>query len=399
MRHITTVLMLCTFVIPVAFASIINVPGDQPTIQAGINVANTGDTVLVAPGTYVENINFIGKAITVKSSNGPKVTVIDGNQAAPVAAFVTNEGPKSILKGFTLQNGNGTFPFAYMGGGVSISNASPTIKGNVIKKNTAGQGGGVGVYFGSPLIMSNTISLNYAQFGGGVSFIGGSNGKLVHNTISKNSGGLGGGIQLNGAGTLYIENNKVLSNSAADGQGGGVWMVNESDEVVVQNVFANNIAGSGSQVYTSVPQSTKGFQLINNTIVSAPNGAADAAVIADGFNANALIENNIIYAVGDNAALLCNPVYNYGPPTVKFNDAFNPILSYGDSCAGFGGTNGNISADPAFMSVSKGKYQLNSGSPAINTGSNSAPNLPSKDLAGHPRIVGGTIDQGAYEFQ
>jgi hypothetical protein len=49
----------------------IHVPADQPTIQKAINVAANGDTVLVAPGTYVENIDFSGKVITVVSSNGP----------------------------------------------------------------------------------------------------------------------------------------------------------------------------------------------------------------------------------------------------------------------------------------------------------------------------------------
>src|SRR5579864_3151280 len=93
------------FLVPFMSAKTIHVPVDQPTIQAGINAANTGDTVLVAPGTYKENINFSGKAITVKSSGGAKVTIIDGGNLAPVVTFSTGEGASSILSGFTVQNG------------------------------------------------------------------------------------------------------------------------------------------------------------------------------------------------------------------------------------------------------------------------------------------------------
>jgi hypothetical protein len=163
MSRVQLVLVFALAVVPSSLASIINVPLDQPTIQAGINAAKAGDTVLVAPGTYIENINFMGKAITVKSSNGPKVTIIDGNAAASVAAFVAQEGPKSVLSGFTLRNGVGTFQFSYLGGGVAILNASPTIKHNVITNNTAGaHGGGIGVNFGSPLISGNTVTHNLA---------------------------------------------------------------------------------------------------------------------------------------------------------------------------------------------------------------------------------------------
>jgi len=396
MSRIRLVLVFALAGVPSSLASTINVPLDQPTIQAGINAAKTGDTVLVAPGTYIENINFMGKAITVKSSGGRNVTIIDGNAAAPVAAFITNEGSHSVLSGFTLQNGVGTFPFAYQGGGVSINNASPTIKGNTIKNNTAGDGGGVGVSFGSPILSGNTITQNSAQFGGGVAFVGDSHAQVLHNMISKNTAGAGAAVELFAAGNVLVEDNKVVRNISG-GQGGGFYIVNEADEVIIQNLIAGNVAPSGSQIYSLIPQSAKGFALINNTIVSAPNGGADAAVIADGFNQNVLIENNIISAAGDNAALLCNPIYQGGPPIVEFNDAFNQTVSYGDSCSGFGGTNGNISADPMFVKI--GNYQLSAGSPAINAGSNSAPYLPKKDLAGHPRIVGGTIDMGAYEFQ
>ena len=79
--------LLLTSALPAAAGKTIHVPADQPTIQAAINAASNGDTVLVSPGTYFENINFIGKAITVKSASGPAVTIIDGSNSGPVATF------------------------------------------------------------------------------------------------------------------------------------------------------------------------------------------------------------------------------------------------------------------------------------------------------------------------
>ena len=81
-RYLCTAARLLSLVFlcltPSAKAATINVPADQASIQAGINAANNGDTVLVAPGTYFENIDFKGKAITVISSGGAATTVIDG---------------------------------------------------------------------------------------------------------------------------------------------------------------------------------------------------------------------------------------------------------------------------------------------------------------------------------
>src|SRR6266404_1033259 len=138
----------------------IHVPGDQATIQGAINVANNGDTVLVAPGTYYENINFNGKAITVTSSGGAAQTIIDGGGVAPVVTFDTNETSTSTLNGFTLQHGISTANSLYRGAGVYVYFASPTIEKNIIQNNIGSVGAGIGVYYGSPLIRENTIKNN-----------------------------------------------------------------------------------------------------------------------------------------------------------------------------------------------------------------------------------------------
>src|SRR6266851_50390 len=136
---------------------IIHVPGDQPTIQAAINAAANGDTVLVSNGTYKESINFNGKAITVTSVNGPKVTTIDGGGTNTVVFFQTNEGAGSVLNGFTITGGVAGFqsPNSGEGGGIFITNSSPTVTNNVITGNQGCNGIGVGIGFAGPLIQGN----------------------------------------------------------------------------------------------------------------------------------------------------------------------------------------------------------------------------------------------------
>src|SRR5262245_49145373 len=106
-------------------AATIRVPADAPAIQQAIDAAAAGDTVLVAPGTYVENINFHGKLITVESEQGPEVTVIDGGAAGSVVTFSSGENRSAVLRGFTVRNGRNSFS----GGGVLIQNSAPSATG------------------------------------------------------------------------------------------------------------------------------------------------------------------------------------------------------------------------------------------------------------------------------
>ena len=116
--------------IPLAgFSATINVPADYSTIQDAINAANNGDTVLVAPGTYVENIDFIAKPITVMSSDGPEITIIDGSLGDTVVRCTSLEVRDSILDGFTLTGGTG---ISGHGGAIFIGASSPTIINNII---------------------------------------------------------------------------------------------------------------------------------------------------------------------------------------------------------------------------------------------------------------------------
>ena len=149
----------------------IYVPADYPTIQAGIDVASDGDTVQVASGTYVENIDFLGKEIVLVSEEGAEDTIIDGNQSGSVVLFENDEPEETLIEGFTLTNGTGTWDFypIYGGGIYCRYGASPTIRGCTITENQAEIGGGIACRYSSPLIEECMVTWNTATFSSGIS--------------------------------------------------------------------------------------------------------------------------------------------------------------------------------------------------------------------------------------
>ncbi|MCF7913395.1 MAG: hypothetical protein K9M99_12785 [Candidatus Cloacimonetes bacterium] len=127
------IILICIFIslTILCFADTINVPDDQSTIQNGINAAVDGDTVLVQPGTYLENINFSGKNIrltslysTMQDTSYISDTVIDGNQNGTVVLINSGENSDAVISGLTITNGNSPTG----GAGMYIENSAPTLE-------------------------------------------------------------------------------------------------------------------------------------------------------------------------------------------------------------------------------------------------------------------------------
>ena len=139
------------------------------TIQKGIDTASDGDTVFVYAGTYVENINFIGKNIAVIGED-KETTIIDGNEGGSVVKFVSGEDENAKIMGFTLRNGFELFDFTdsanldttalpYIGGGIQLLDSSPKIEDLIITNNKAAAGAGL-VTNSNPHIFDVQISDN-----------------------------------------------------------------------------------------------------------------------------------------------------------------------------------------------------------------------------------------------
>ena len=331
-----------------------HVPGDYSSIQAAIDVAPTVScTILVAPGTYVQNIDFRGKEISVRSIDGPEVTEIDGSQAGPVVTFPVPCRRDSVIDGFTVTNGS-----AFMGGGIYCRQyTSPTITNNVIAGNSAEYGGGIMCERSDASIFGNAIEDNITttRSGGGI-YCTYSSPEILSNVIRGNScassNASGGGI-FTYMGDPVICNNMITMNSA--GSGGGMQICEDGDLVLINNTVTENTADHGGGI---VFQSCSGS--ITNSIVWNNSAPTDPQIRCIGG--------------GQHPTALCCDVEGGWPGT------------------------GNIDADPLFADFSVGDYHLNWDSPCRDSGDSTVPDLPAEDFEGDPRLANGAVDMGADEF-
>ncbi|HTA29593.1 MAG TPA: choice-of-anchor Q domain-containing protein, partial [Candidatus Cybelea sp.] len=347
-------------------------------IQDAVNVSIQGDFVLVTNGIYqYGGIPATGSAltnrvaatlpITLQSVNGPAVTTILGYQlpgtnfgdAAVRCVYLTNG---AALSGFTLANGatraTGDNITEESGGAVWCATLNALVLNCVLTGCAASYSGG-GAYQGA--LIGCTISSNSAaQQGGGAWSAALTNCAMYGNTSAYEGGGTS-------ASTL---SHCTLTANAATYGGGGLYGGSADDCLLIAN-----------QAGTTKPTQTPGYggganggALVNCTIIS--NVASDGG--------------GTYYSYVTNSIFAYNSANNW--------DSYDgEYISYCCTTPSPGGT-GNIGSDPVLIDPVHGNFRLQSNSPCINAGNNSFV-TSTTDLDGRPRVVGGTVDMGAYEYQ
>jgi len=400
-----------------ACADIIHVPGDHDTIQQAINAAGAGDEIIVAGGTYHESIAFFGKAITVRSSDGPMATTIDATDLqASVVRCVHGEGPGTVLDGFRITRGTGT-PFqhgATIGGGVFIcAGGSPTIRNCMLVANEPDFGGGIACFeAGSPSIRNCTFAENTALLGGALLFFYGhptvSDCTFINNRVAY-EGGVGGGIY-DGSESLELSRCVFDANSCG-GIGGGLYTAG-NDTIVLNCVFRGNKAANGGAIYyegtglriincifngnVAVGRWANGGglyawmyfpEMVNCTFVANSAGFGSAMYYyfevpppADG---HAPIAASVRFPPAkhlDGFSVTNCVVWGNEPPQVCF-DLDIIEVNYSDIEGGWHEGEGNLNADPLFVDplgpdglpgTNDDDLRLRAGSPCIDAGDNTA---------------------------
>jgi len=403
---------LIAWVTPLLQAGTLNVPGDSPTIQGAIVMAANGDTILVAPGTYVETIDLLGKQLVVEGTGGAAVTTIDGNAGGSTVSVHTDEPAGTAIRGFTITGGTGQTvevpgfqgePFFFPGGGgVHVGpTAHLELTDCVITGNTVtgpfSMGAGV-LLTGGTLAMSGcTLSGNTSERGAAITLIGYAHTLTASDcTLSGNTSTLLGAIySAHGTGTFTdcaITDNTGIGVSLFGYQthfsrcvirgntGWGLISYGEVGADVIGCAFLGNglggakcneglVFGSGDLVQDCVFAGGDGLDVSQNLFADIANCTFDDTTIT-ATGTQMTIKNSI------------------GRGTTTINGYSSLVVTYSD-VVGFGSGTGNIDADPLWVDAGNGDYGLLPASPCIDTGDPSSPLDPD----------GTRADMGAVPFE
>jgi subtilisin family serine protease len=223
----------------------VSVPGDYSTIQEAIDASWDGGTVWIADGTYTgegnRDLDFGGRAITVRSENGPNDCTIDcnGTEQQPHRGFHFHNGEDacSVLVGFTITSG-----YSREGGAILCESSGPTIRNCVVAYNLARDGGGLFNDAGNPVLVDCTFSANTGEGeGGGMNDNNGS-ASLTNCTFSMNSADdNGGGIFVQNGSSTNLTGCAFIGNNG--GRRGGGMLSDGSSPTLINCTFANNSSG------------------------------------------------------------------------------------------------------------------------------------------------------------
>jgi hypothetical protein len=363
-----------------AGAIVVNIPSGKTTgnaslIQSAITKANEGAVICVGRGTYSGDINFMGKAITLKSST-PLGAILHGSGTAPVVTFDSNESSASVLEGFEITGGSGQNS---NGGGILILNASPTISnclvtGNRVNRtmsNSSPRGGGayVGGSEAAPSILCSCFQGNHSDFeGGGLETADFAHPYLDDDSFESNDADFGGGLAADLSGLTNIENSEFAKNSAG-GDGGAIHVLTQFGTTMVRRtlISSNTAGGNGGGLWVAA-----GFATVLNAQFDS-NSATEGGGAAAGFDSVVSVESSIFVfnttsdsagatLFADTTAPGTSLVNNYN---LFFGNTVGTIPSPPDSLNTLGNI-GILDANPDFEVG--GCFPVGPGSPTVRAG-------------------------------
>jgi len=293
--------------------------GDAPTIQAGLDMCAEGDTVLVASGTYTENIVWpLIDGLVLMSESGPEDTIIDGGGIERVIACFEVDS-LTVIEGFTIQHG-----YSYRGAGIGVEYSALTIKNNIIRENVVYDhpdwvdgGAGIGCLQSTAKIIDNLITHNSCSAtgvnGGGGIGINAHSGPVVvtGNTITDNYAMSGAGIIVTNASTPIISNNIIANNDAWRG-GGGITTKSEA----AANVFDNEISGNtGAEAGGGIRSVVGDMSIFTRNTVSGNTAPQGAGIYCNEGSQALITQCQIVSNNGD--GVTCS---SYVTPVVNYNN-------------------------------------------------------------------------------